>query len=45
MDDEQLFKFVNNYKKGELDPCQFELEYKMLKQKMKKEKIGDSEVE
>lgn len=24
MDDKQLFKYVNNYKKGELDPYQFE---------------------
>lgn len=27
MDKEQLFKFVNNYKKGDLDPFKFEPEY------------------
>ncbi len=33
MDKEQLFKFVNNYKKDDLNPFQFEPEYILNKEK------------
>lgn len=39
MDDEQLFKFVNKYKKGELNPYQFEPEHILKKQKERNDKI------
>lgn len=37
MDKEQLFKFVNNYKKGDLNPYQFEPEYILNKEKEQEE--------